>query len=106
MAAVTATEPPKGILKFENTEKRDTLIEAEKKYQKAWADAKIFEQNAPSLDEEPFGKVSSAELHQKYPKYMGTMAYPYMNGVLHAGHSFTASKLEFGTGWARMQGQP
>ena len=36
---------------------------------------------------------------------MGTMAYPYMNGVLHAGHSFTASKIEFSTGWARMQGK-
>ena len=33
------------------------------------------------------------------------MAYPYMNGVLHAGHSFTASKVEFGTGWARMKGR-
>jgi leucyl-tRNA synthetase len=33
------------------------------------------------------------------------MAYPYMNGVLHAGHSFTASKVEFATGFARMEGK-
>lgn len=36
---------------------------------------------------------------------MGTMAYPYMNGVLHVGHTFTVSKVEFTTGWARMQGK-
>lgn len=33
------------------------------------------------------------------------MAYPYMNGVLHAGHSFTLSKIEFQTGFARMEGK-
>lgn len=53
----------------------------------------------------PYHSVSPADLREKYPKFMGTMAYPYMNGVLHAGHSFTASKVEFGTGWARMQGK-
>jgi leucyl-tRNA synthetase len=33
------------------------------------------------------------------------MAYPYMNGTLHAGHSFSVSKIEFTTGYARMQGK-
>ncbi|RMZ71551.1 hypothetical protein GMOD_00006676 [Pyrenophora seminiperda CCB06] len=33
------------------------------------------------------------------------MAYPYMNGSLHAGHSFTVSKVEFAAGFARMQGK-
>jgi leucyl-tRNA synthetase len=33
------------------------------------------------------------------------MAYPYMNGTLHAGHSFTVSKIEFTAGFARMQGK-
>lgn len=28
-----------------------------------------------------------------------------MNGTLHAGHSFTVSKIEFTAGWARMQGK-
>jgi leucyl-tRNA synthetase len=32
-------------------------------------------------------------------------AYPYMNGTLHAGHSFTTSKIEFATGFARLQGK-
>lgn len=27
------------------------------------------------------------------PKFFGTMAYPYMNGTLHAGHAFTTSKI-------------
>lgn len=33
------------------------------------------------------------------------MAYPYMNGTLHAGHTFTLSKVEFTAGYARMQGK-
>lgn len=33
------------------------------------------------------------------------MAYPYMNGTLHAGHSFTVSKVEFMSGFARLQGK-
>ena len=60
MAAVNATQAalqpaaqPKGTLKIENTDKRDTLIASEKKYQKAWADSKVFEQDAPSLQDVP-----------------------------------------------------
>ncbi|EMC95239.1 hypothetical protein BAUCODRAFT_123701 [Baudoinia panamericana UAMH 10762] len=112
MAAVQATQQalqpnnqPKGTLKIENTDKRDTLISSEKQYQRAWADAKIFEQNAPSLQDVPFHSIAPRELHEKYPKYMATMAYPYMNGTLHAGHSFTVSKVEFAIGWARMRGK-
>ena len=111
MAAVAATQkaldPSQqsiGTLKLENTEKRDTLTASEKKYQRAWADAKIFEQDAPSLHDVPFHALAPADLRKKYPKYMVTMAYPYVNGTPHAGHSFTASKLEFTIGWARMKG--
>ena len=111
MAAVQATQKAldpsqqsSGTLKIENTEKRDTLIESEKKYQQAWAESKIFEQDAPSLQDVPFHSIAPAELRKKYPKYMATMAYPYVNGTPHAGHSFTASKLEFAIGWARMKG--
>ena len=46
-----------------------------------------------------------AQLRKKHPKYFNTFAYPYMNGTLHAGHSFTASKVEFTAGFARMQGK-
>jgi leucyl-tRNA synthetase len=53
----------------------------------------------------PFHSIAPAELRKRTPKYMVTMAYPYVNGTPHAGHSFTASKLEFAVGWARMQGK-
>lgn len=49
--------------------------------------------------------MSAADLRDQYPKFFGTMAYPYMNGTLHAGHSFSVSKIEFTAGFARMQGK-
>ena len=49
--------------------------------------------------------MSSAELQTKYPKFFGTFPYPYLNGTIHAGHSFTISKVEFTAGFARMQGK-
>ncbi len=49
--------------------------------------------------------MSAAELRKRYPRFHGVFAYPYMNGTLHAGHSFTASKVEFTAGFARMQGK-
>jgi leucyl-tRNA synthetase len=111
MAAVAATQkaldPAQqsiGTLKIENTDKRDTLIASEKMYQQEWAENKVFEMDAPSLKEVPFHQIAPAELRKKFPKYMVTMAYPYVNGTPHAGHSFTASKLEFAVGWARMKG--
>ncbi|KAF1852184.1 leucyl-tRNA synthetase [Cucurbitaria berberidis CBS 394.84] len=92
-------------LKIENTEKRDTLIEAEKRYQKAWEELGVFQPDAPSIDEVPFDTTSPDELHEKYPKWFGNFAYPYMNGTLHAGHGFTASKVEFTAGFQRMIGK-
>ncbi|KAF2862508.1 leucyl-tRNA synthetase [Piedraia hortae CBS 480.64] len=111
MAAVEATKKAlapvqaKGTLALENTAKRDELIANEKKCQQAWAQTKVFEQDAPSLEDVPLHSILPAELRKKYPKFMATMAYPYMNGTLHAGHGFTASKLEFAVGWARMCGK-
>ncbi|KAM0341481.1 hypothetical protein ACHAPQ_000572 [Fusarium lateritium] len=90
---------------LKGTEKRDTLIALEKKYQKKWSEDKTFESNAPSTGEVPLHSVSAAELREQQPKFFGTMAYPYMNGTLHAGHSFSVSKVEFAAGVARMQGK-
>ncbi|KAL2009759.1 hypothetical protein VTN00DRAFT_5566 [Thermoascus crustaceus] len=104
-AALDPSNSSKNTLKLENTEKRDTLIAIEKKYQALWKEKKVFEVDAPSLSEVPAGSMSAAELREKYPKFFGTMAYPYMNGTLHAGHSFTASKVEFMTGFARLEGK-
>ncbi|KAI5966828.1 CDC60 [Candida pseudojiufengensis] len=88
---------------FEKTFRRDALIEIEKKYQKQWAEEKLFEVDAPTFEECPIENVE--EVREKYPKFFSTMAYPYMNGVLHAGHAFTLSKVEFATGFERMNGK-
>lgn len=85
------------------TDRRDALVDIEKKYQKYWADNKFFEVDSPSVAEDP--EDDAEVLRQKHPKYFATMAYPYMNGVLHAGHSFTLSKVEFATGFERMNGK-
>lgn len=90
-------------LKLENTARRDTLIELEKKYQKIWADEKYFEVNSPSFEED--ATDDAEELRSRHPKYFSCMAYPYMNGALHAGHAFTLSKVEFSTGFERMNGK-
>jgi len=87
------------------TEKRDTLIAIEKKYQAKWQEDGVFQPNAPSTSEIPLHSISAAELRKQQPKFFGTMAYPYMNGTLHAGHTFCVSKVEFTAGFARMQGK-
>lgn len=76
------------------------MIAIEKKYQKIWQDENLFAVDAPDSE-----GISAAELRKKYPKYFATMAYPYMNGVLHAGHSFTLSKVEFAVGYERLLGK-
>ena len=81
------------------------MIAIEKSYQAKWQSSGVFHANAPSTSEVPFGSVAPAELRKRHPKYFGTFAYPYMNGTLHAGHSFTASKVEFTAGFSRMQGK-
>ncbi|KOS22606.1 Leucine--tRNA ligase [Escovopsis weberi] len=90
---------------LKGTEKRDSLIANEKKYQKKWLDDGVFETDAPTTAEVPFHSVSASELREQQPKFFGCMAYPYMNGTLHAGHTFSATKVEFAAGVARMQGK-
>lgn len=90
-------------IKLEKTDRRDTLVAIEKKYQQYWADQKFFDVDAPTLLED--AEVNPDKLRENHPKFFVTMAYPYMNGVLHAGHSFTLSKAEFATGFERMNGK-
>ncbi|KAL9126788.1 MAG: hypothetical protein Q9217_004215 [Psora testacea] len=94
-------DPQAKTLKLENTEKRDTLIAIEKKYQKAWQDAGVFNATPPTTN----AGMAPSEIRKKHPKYFAAFAYPYMNGTLHAGHSFTVSKVEFASGFARMEGK-
>ncbi|KAI0594946.1 hypothetical protein F4775DRAFT_572023 [Biscogniauxia sp. FL1348] len=97
-----ATEKASGP---ENTQKRDALVETEKKYQQAWAESKVFESNAPSTTDVPFHSLSPSDLRTQRPKFMATVPYPYSNGSLHLGHAFTISKAEFATSYERLQGK-
>ena len=63
----------------------------------------MFNARAPSPEET--SSLSAKEIRETHPKYFGTFAYPYMNGTLHAGHSFTVSKVEFNAGFSRMKGK-
>jgi len=59
-----------------------------------WEKAKLFELDAPTTAE---GRLK--------PKYMVTFPYPYMNGRLHLGHTFTLAKCEFAVGYERLKGK-
>ncbi|KAG4095019.1 hypothetical protein H8356DRAFT_1690445 [Neocallimastix lanati (nom. inval.)] len=75
------------------TAKRDTLLEIEAEMQRYWEENKIFEANAPK-EGEPIPQ-----------KFMATFPFPYMNGRLHLGHSFSLSKVEFAIGYERLKGK-
>lgn len=73
-----------------NTARRDLLLSIQKDVQAKWEAAKAFEADAPS--------------EGRPPKFFGTFPYPYMNGVLHLGHAFSLSKLEFAAAYHRLRG--
>lgn len=58
-------------------------LELERHIQEKWENEKIFEEDAPSSRD----KSSKS-------KFLATFPYPYMNGQLHLGHSFSFSKAE------------
>lgn len=66
------------------TFKVEYLQKIEKEVQERWAADKIYEQDAP-----PEPRKSPDE------KFLCTFPYPYMNGRLHLGHTFSLSKCEF-----------
>ncbi|XP_059177006.1 leucine--tRNA ligase, cytoplasmic-like [Physella acuta] len=76
-----------------STVKLDTLLEIEKNVQQRWEREKIFEVDAAQL------KNANQE------KYMVTFPFPYMNGRMHLGHTFSLSKCEFAVGYQRMLGK-
>ncbi len=65
-----------------------SLMHIEKKWRRAWEEAKIFE----------------AEPDQTRKKCMVTFPFPYMNGPLHVGHGFTATRVDTYARFKRMQG--
>eukprot|EP00299_Pterocystis_sp_00344_P000261 c10078_g1_i2.p1 GENE.c10078_g1_i2~~c10078_g1_i2.p1 ORF type:complete len:1191 (-),score=384.34 c10078_g1_i2:29-3601(-) len=74
-----------------STERRDRLIAIQHEVQKAWDADKVFECEVPANTSDE--------------KFFGCFPYPYMNGKMHLGHSFTLSKVEFAVGFQRMLGK-
>lgn len=76
------------------TARRDELLAIQAAAQKKWEESKVFEVDAPKGGEPvPEGK------------FFGNFPYPYMNGVLHLGHAFSISKLEFASAYHRLLGE-
>ena len=75
--------------KPKSTAKREFISEIESSIQKQWDQNKIFE----------------TEVDHKREKYLACFPYPYMNGRLHVGHVFSASKIEFACNYQRMTGK-
>ncbi|XP_059482469.1 leucine--tRNA ligase, cytoplasmic isoform X2 [Neocloeon triangulifer] len=70
------------------------LQKIEKEIQEKWEVEKINEENAPDKP-----KKNNDE------KFFVTFPYPYMNGRLHLGHTFSMSKCEFAVRFQRMLGK-
>ncbi|KAG9456750.1 hypothetical protein H6P81_001258 [Aristolochia fimbriata] len=72
--------------------RRDQLLKIQAEVQKRWEEHEVFK----------------AESHEKPPelgeKFYGNFPYPYMNGLLHLGHAFSLSKLEFAAAYHRLRG--
>jgi leucyl-tRNA synthetase len=75
--------------KSQSFARRDFLIHCQNEMQSYWAKNKVFEANV-----EP-----------ERTKYFITFPFPYMNGRLHLGHSFSLSKAEFQAGYQRLLGK-
>ncbi|MGH0126524.1 UNVERIFIED_CONTAM: hypothetical protein FKN15_073854 [Acipenser sinensis] len=74
------------------TAKVDFIKKIEKEVQQKWDEDKVFETDAASGGESK-------------NKYFVTFPYPYMNGRLHLGHTFSLSKCEFAVGYQRLKGK-
>ncbi|KAK7676980.1 hypothetical protein QCA50_020098 [Cerrena zonata] len=93
----------RNTIELAQTGKRDSLIALERKYQALWAEQRVFQTDAPTQEET--AGLTPAQIQEKYPKWFGNFAFPYMNGSLHLGHAFTISKIEFAAGYQRMLGK-
>ncbi|KAM3383972.1 hypothetical protein ACQJBY_008559 [Aegilops geniculata] len=72
--------------------RRDLLLKIQSEAQTCWEESKVFEAEPGN------GLPGPGE------KFFGNFPYPYMNGLLHLGHAFSLSKLEFGAAYHRLRG--
>jgi leucyl-tRNA synthetase len=66
------------------------IRKVEERIQQKWDESRAFEADAPD---------------DKDDKYLATFPFPYMNGRLHLGHTFSLSKCEFSVGFQRLRGR-
>ncbi|XP_021368908.1 leucine--tRNA ligase, cytoplasmic-like isoform X2 [Mizuhopecten yessoensis] len=90
-----SSKPSEVQVERKSTAKLDEILQIEKCVQERWSKECIFEEDAPV--------PGSPE--EKKPKYVVTFPFPYMNGRLHLGHTFSLSKCEFAVGYQRLQGK-
>eukprot|EP00882_Tetradesmus_deserticola_P006429 GHRQ01006765.1.p1 GENE.GHRQ01006765.1~~GHRQ01006765.1.p1 ORF type:complete len:1052 (+),score=503.60 GHRQ01006765.1:66-3221(+) len=74
--------------------RRDLLLRIQAAAQQKWEEDKVF-------------YAEPAAEGQACPegKFFGNFPYPYMNGLLHLGHAFSLSKLEFASAYHRLCGR-
>eukprot|EP00697_Spironema_sp_BW2_P017892 gnl/Spiro4/9718_TR5168_c0_g1_i1.p1 gnl/Spiro4/9718_TR5168_c0_g1~~gnl/Spiro4/9718_TR5168_c0_g1_i1.p1 ORF type:complete len:1216 (-),score=352.15 gnl/Spiro4/9718_TR5168_c0_g1_i1:52-3699(-) len=80
--------------KKESHVRRDHLREIERRMQQFWEASRCFQADAPTEE-----GTAARE------RFLATFPYPYMNGRLHLGHSFTLTKAEFACHFERLRGK-
>lgn len=73
--------------------RRDLLLQIQSSVQQQWQQEKVFEADAKAGGDRSTGD-----------RFFGNFPYPYMNGLMHLGHAFTLSKVEFACAYHRLRG--
>uniref|UniRef100_A0A8D8W9F9 leucine--tRNA ligase n=1 Tax=Cacopsylla melanoneura TaxID=428564 RepID=A0A8D8W9F9_9HEMI len=82
------------MVERKGTFKVEYLQKIEKEVQEEWDKEKIYEEN-----------VGDAVRSSPDEKFFTTFPFPYMNGRLHLGHTFSLSKCEFSVRFNRLKGK-
>lgn len=82
------------VVDRKGTFKVEYLQKIEEEVQQKWESSKINETDAPATPKQNVDE-----------KFFVTFPYPYMNGRLHLGHSFSLSKADFAVRYQRLKGK-